>query len=252
MSLTRIAAAQSASLPGDIQANLDRHLRFARAAAAEAVSLLVFPELSLTGYELDLLEGCVLTAEDPRLAPLLDFCERQQLTMVVGALVPPLTGSKPAIGALGLGPNGARSIYRKRFLHAGEDVFASPGNANTCCLELKAERVALAICADTVHAEHPRRAKEAGATVYAAGVLWSRQGYAADAALMQAHAVKHGLAVLAANHAAPTGGFDSAGKSALWRPDGELLCAAPAAGCFLVIAEAREQEWLGSCVAVDI
>ena len=48
----RIAAAQSASVPLDIAANLLRHLDFIDAAAREQVELLVFPELSLSGYEL--------------------------------------------------------------------------------------------------------------------------------------------------------------------------------------------------------
>lgn len=49
-----IAAAQSISRPGDIEANVREHLRFITAAHAARVQMLVFPELSLTGYELPL------------------------------------------------------------------------------------------------------------------------------------------------------------------------------------------------------
>ena len=39
-----IAAAQSASEPGDISRNIDHHLRFGAIAAERGVQLLVFPE----------------------------------------------------------------------------------------------------------------------------------------------------------------------------------------------------------------
>lgn len=47
-----IAVAQTCPVAGDVQANLDEHLRLARLAAEEGAQVVVFPELSLTGYEL--------------------------------------------------------------------------------------------------------------------------------------------------------------------------------------------------------
>lgn len=46
-----IAAAQSISVAGDLPGNIARHLDFMASAAEQGVQLLVFPELSLTGYE---------------------------------------------------------------------------------------------------------------------------------------------------------------------------------------------------------
>ena len=54
----KIAAAQVASVRGDIEANVATHAAAIQAASERHVSVLVFPELSLTGYELDL--GCPL------------------------------------------------------------------------------------------------------------------------------------------------------------------------------------------------
>ena len=45
-----IAAAQTASIAGDIAANVAGHVRFAAAAGELGVKLLVLPELSLTGH----------------------------------------------------------------------------------------------------------------------------------------------------------------------------------------------------------
>ena len=46
-----IAAAQSTSVKADVEQNVQIHIRFIRHAARNNVRLIVFPELSLTGYE---------------------------------------------------------------------------------------------------------------------------------------------------------------------------------------------------------
>ena len=53
MGLT-IGAAQPVPCRGDVAENLTRHVRLIRLASAHGAQALVFPELSLTGYELDL------------------------------------------------------------------------------------------------------------------------------------------------------------------------------------------------------
>ena len=47
-----IAVAQTCLVAGNVQGNLDEHIRLARLAAKEGAQVVVFPELSLTGYEL--------------------------------------------------------------------------------------------------------------------------------------------------------------------------------------------------------
>ena len=44
-----VAAAQISAVLGDVPANIEKHRRVMEAAAAAAVDVLVFPELSLTG-----------------------------------------------------------------------------------------------------------------------------------------------------------------------------------------------------------
>jgi predicted amidohydrolase len=46
----KIAAAQIPSIRGDVAANISAHEDAIRAASAHAVSMVVFPELSLTGW----------------------------------------------------------------------------------------------------------------------------------------------------------------------------------------------------------
>jgi predicted amidohydrolase len=67
----RIAVAQCAPALGAVKRNLDMHEKWiARARAADA-RLVVFPELSLTGYYLkDLAADVACAADDPQLAPI--------------------------------------------------------------------------------------------------------------------------------------------------------------------------------------
>lgn len=67
-----IGVAQTVPVRGDVDANIEQHLRLIRIAAEERARIVVFPELSLTGYELDLAGALAFEQADARLAPLLD------------------------------------------------------------------------------------------------------------------------------------------------------------------------------------
>jgi NAD+ synthase (glutamine-hydrolysing) len=67
----RIAIAQCAPALGAFQRNLAMHLERIESARAKGARLVVFPELSLTGYYLkDLANDLAMPATDPRLAPI--------------------------------------------------------------------------------------------------------------------------------------------------------------------------------------
>lgn len=248
-----IAAAQSVSRPGDVAANVREHVRFISAAHEAGVQMLVFPELSLCGYELPLLQNCLLHPEHQDLAPIRTLVRQTGMAVTVGA---PLTsgGPLPAIGAITFLPDGSSTEYRKQHLHPGEDRYASPGPGDSRIQALCGQTIAQAICADTSHAQHPARAAAAGASLYLAGVLVSEAGYAVDAGAMQRYARQFSMGVLLANHGGPSGSYVSAGRSAFWGPGGELVVAAPAAGACLVMASktagADASQWSGELVAL--
>jgi predicted amidohydrolase len=75
-----LALAQIDTRLGSLQANLEKHLEFAK--QAEEADLLVFPELSLTGYVLqDLVQTVVAkpTSDDPIFKPLLQASRKTDL-----------------------------------------------------------------------------------------------------------------------------------------------------------------------------
>jgi predicted amidohydrolase len=244
-----IAAAQSPSIAGDVEANVGIHLRFIAAARAEGVELLLFPELSLCGYELPMMRDCLLTPDDARLQPIRDTASAAGMTVIVGAPLRDDGDGLPFIASFAFAPDGTTAIYRKQYLHDGEEQYAQPGAIGTHCSTLSGQRYAQAICADTTHHAHAAAAAQAGATLYLAGVLISKGGYAADAAKLQGYAADLGLAVMIANHAAPSGGYDAAGRSAFWAPGGKLLVQADGPGDCLVIAR-NNTGWRGEVVAV--
>ena len=242
-----VAAAQTISIVGDVPANIQRHLTLMRAAAEQGVQLLVFPELSLTGYEPFLAADLAIAPEDGVLAPLRETARELRLTAVVGMPIRVAPEAGVLIGALVLGADGSLAVYTKQHLHSGEELAFVAGQGGAL-LERGRDRIALAVCADFSHASHPRAAVDAGATVYAAGVLISEGGYATDSALLQGYAAEHGLLVLMANHGGPSGGWVCAGRSAIWAADGSLLATAPDAGDAVVIARRDGEHWAGQVV----
>ncbi|MET0264805.1 MAG: carbon-nitrogen hydrolase family protein [Duganella sp.] len=259
----RIAAAQTASVPGDLDANIRTHVRFIDAARAEGVQILVFPELSLSGYELPLLRQCALTADDVRLAPLRAAASAAGMTVIVGAPLIDQGAAQPCIGSITFagqhqaGSDALPGTYRKQYLHAGEEVYAQPGPRGASAHALHGQRYVEAICADISRAAHAQAAADAGASLYLAGALISVQGYATDAGLLQQYASTHGFGVLLANHGAPSGGYSVAGQSAFWAPGGMLVAQVPGVGDYLLVAElaapadgSHAADWRGSVVPV--
>lgn len=250
MTTLTIAAAQTISIAGDLQANINRHRRFIEIAAGQGVQLLVFPELSLTGYERSLAATLAILPNDPVLQPLRDVARELGVTTVVGMPIRLSSDSAVLIGALVLATDGSLAVYSKQHLHPDEELAFAPG-AGGSMLTLGNTTVALAVCADFSHASHARQAADSGADLYAAGVLISENGYAADTALLQGYAVEHSMTVLMANHGGATGGWESAGRSAIWAPGGERIVAAAGVGDALVIARHDATGWTGQVVAVS-
>jgi NAD+ synthase (glutamine-hydrolysing) len=80
-----LALAQINTKLGDVQANLEKHLVYAKEARTQGANLLVFPELSLTGYVLQDLVPRVASRpndDDPVFRPLLRAS--QDIDLVVG------------------------------------------------------------------------------------------------------------------------------------------------------------------------
>ncbi|WP_431881079.1 carbon-nitrogen hydrolase family protein [Micromonospora chalcea] len=212
----RIAVAQPLTRSGDVAGNAARHADAVRAAAARVV---VFPEMSLTGYELD---AAPLDPADPRLAPLRAACAETGTLALAGAPVP-----GPHIGVLAIDAEGVRVAYRKMCLGGAEPQHMRPGR-EPAVLDVDGWRLGLAVCKDTGTPEHAAATVALGADAYLAGVLESADDAAVPDERARRVAAAHGVWVATASFAGSTGGgyARSAGGSGIWSPAGEPVARA--------------------------
>ncbi|MGE5236835.1 MAG: nitrilase-related carbon-nitrogen hydrolase [Acidobacteriota bacterium] len=147
-----VALAQIATCPGQIRHNLERHLAMITRADEAGAALVVFPELSLSGYLLahGVLEHA-LTLDDPRLRPLLDASRR--LSLLIGLPLREVGGG--ISNAMLLVEDGeVRGIHRKLYLPTygmfDEGRYFVPG-AHLRPLASKLGTLGVLICEDAWH-----------------------------------------------------------------------------------------------------
>lgn len=242
MSVWSIAAAQSGSRPGDLAWNISRHLDFIRQAAVHHVDLLIFPELSLTGYELDRVTELAMPMEDTRLEAFAVAATEHSMSIIVG--LPLLTAEGILLSAVAFLPDGTRMAYGKRNLFGEEEKQLFTPGESVPLFGYHQHHVAMAICADISVEEYARDAARRGANLYATGVLVSEKGYHHDCEYLARWSRDYKMAVLMANHALPTGGYQSAGKSVLWDESGRQVVTG-GEGEQLVIARRTGKDWQG-------
>jgi len=81
----RIAFAQIAPYLADVDRNLDKHIEYVDKAIAGKADMVLFPELSLSGYSLkDATPEVVLSQDDDRLKPLLE--KSKKITIICGGV----------------------------------------------------------------------------------------------------------------------------------------------------------------------
>jgi predicted amidohydrolase len=246
-----IAVAQSCPVQGDVRANLEEHARLARVAAAEGAQVVVFPELSLTGYELGLASELAFSEDDPRLSPLLDAASSHSMILIVGA--PARVGARLHLGAFILFPDRTTELYTKHYLGAfsagasrdgivppAEATVFQPGDRNPL-IRFGGNVAAVAVCADVGRPSHAQLAADRGARTYLASMFVVPSDLDDEISKLERYAVEHSMMVAFANFGGPSGGLASAGRSAIWSDTGELLVQLGANGAGVaVVSETRE------------
>jgi predicted amidohydrolase len=212
-----IAVAQPPCLPYDVAVNALTHAATVRSAGARVV---VFPELSLTGYELD---APAITVEDPRLSPIVEACAETGSLALVGAPVPGKAG-RSHIAMLAVEAAGATVAYHKVWLASTESNRFSPGD-KPAALDVDGWRLGLAICKDTGIPQHASDTAALGIDAYIAATLMFPDETALQNERARRLATDHHVWVAVASFAGSTGGgyAQSAGCSGIWTSDGVVL-----------------------------
>ncbi|HSM13913.1 MAG TPA: nitrilase-related carbon-nitrogen hydrolase, partial [Thermoanaerobaculia bacterium] len=161
----RVGLAQIDSRLGDVAGNVERHLEWIARARSQGVELLLFPELSLTGYRLLHLTPQVALepAVSPHVARLAEAAP--EIDVVVGCVERDERGFL-FNSALLLGGGGLRHVHRKLYLPTygifQEGRFFSAGRR----LELAGaggHPFGVLICEDFWHSDPGERLARAGA-----------------------------------------------------------------------------------------
>lgn len=243
-----VAVAQSSSIRGNISENISIHLEYIDAASENNADIIIFPELSLTGYEPAVAIENALTGNENILIPLLNSAGDNNITIIAGC---PIRSnySKPYIGSLIIQPTQKITIYRKRYLHQGEEnnfVHSQDKIIYKC----KGETIGIAICADIDNSNHPNELKKMGITMYSAGVLVTPQGIKDAHNKLSLYAKKYHIVTMMSNHASETGGYQTAGQSAIWDEEGRLIIKAEGIEKSLLIAQNENDLWEGKKITI--
>jgi len=253
-----IGAAQTIPVRGDVDANVEHHVRLVHAAAEEQAQILVFPELSLTGYELDLANDLAFSERDPRMATLVEVASSYRMILIVGA--PVRIGSRLHIGAFIVSPDRTVGLYTKHHLGAfptsaspdgivpaAEKTVFHPGDRNPL-VRFGDNSAAVAVCADTSRPSHAQEAADRGATTYLASMFVIPSDLEKDTASLSSYAARHSMAVVLANYGGPSGGLPSGGGSAIWSEKGELLAQLKGMGSGIAVAIESDAGWRAKTV----
>ena len=234
-----LALAQINTKLGDVEANLEKHLRYADQAKSAGVDLLIFPELSLTGYALQDIASTVAhhpTEKDPIFASL--FEARQDLDLVVG-FVDEDNRHRFYIAGAYLSQGKVLHVHHKvylptyalfdegRFFAWGDSIQAF--DTPTC-------RAGIAICEDFWHASPPYLLWLDGADILIFTSASPGRGLSIEPKLESARWVEHINQAYAslftsftvhANRVGFEDGLHFWGGSTVYDPNGELLVKGP-------------------------
>ena len=165
----RLAVAQTRPVKGDIEANIIHHKRLIALAVEQGAQVLVFPELSITGYEPGLARELATSPDDPdgRFDDFQMISNGSKITLGIGA---PMQGENGIlIGMMLFEPNKLRRVYNKRYLHTDELPYFTAGEEQ---LFLDGG-IALSICYELSVPEHAAYAHDQGAQIYVSSVAKS-------------------------------------------------------------------------------
>ena len=235
----KLAIAQIATKLGDVQANLEKHLELVEQAKKEKADLLVFPELSLTGYVLQDLVASVAhrpVDEDPVFSPLLKAS--QDLDLVIG-FVDEDSRHRFFIATAYLSGGRILHVHHKVYLPTyglfDEGRFFAWGDG-VRAFDTRFGRVGILICEDFWHASPPYLLWLDGADIFLFGSASPGRGLNDKEKLESARWVERVTKAYAsmftsfvahANRVGFEDGLNFWGGSVVFDPNGEEIVHAP-------------------------
>lgn len=215
----KICVAQTRPVKGDVQRNIEAHKKWIDLAISNRVDAIIFPELSVTGYEPQLANSLAIQLDDSRFDAFQRLSDVGQI--IIGVGVPTKAGTGICISMLLFQPHKERQTYSKKYLHSDEEPFFVSGQSTVGLIGNKAN-AALAICYELSVPEHAEDAAKSGAQVYIASVAKSVEGVVKAAQRLSEIANTYSMTVLMSNCIGECDGMECGGKTAVWNKKGAL------------------------------
>ncbi len=213
----KICVAQTKPVTGDIEQNILHHKEFINRATALGADSIIFPELSLTGYEPTLAKALAVDLYDNRLDDFQAMSNAQKITIGVG--IPVRTENGITISMIIFQPHRERLVYSKKYIHADEEELFIPGQ-NFPTLAVANQTLAIAICYELSVEAHAEEAFTNGATVYIASVAKFTNGVDKATQRLSEIAGTKNAWVLMSNAIGAADGGMCAGKTTAWNANG--------------------------------
>lgn len=216
----KICVAQTKPFKGDIQHNIEAHKKLIGLAVSNGAEAIIFPELSLTGYEPELANDLATYPDDNRFDGFQELSNTE--VIIIGVGVPTKSSTGICISMVLFQPYKGRQTYSKKYLHSDEEPFFSSGKNVSCSINNQPD-VALAICYELSVPEHAAAAFINGAKTYIASVAKSATGVAKAVERLSEIATNYSMAVLMSNCIGTCDGIECGGKTSVWNNRGKLI-----------------------------
>ncbi|WP_126992676.1 carbon-nitrogen hydrolase family protein [Thermosipho globiformans] len=215
-----IAAAQFSPKPGNFEYNLKKHIEFIEKAGELGASLILFPELSISGYTYDknILEDSISFFNEVQ-SELLRLSRKYNLAIVGG--VPRKVLSEVRNSVFVIKKKKEILFYDKTHLFRGEKDVFSPGE-RFLVFKFKGVRFGILICYEIGFPEISRILALNGAQVLLAPFAFSKERKNIYEIATRARALENG-AFLVTSSTSGKGLMDFIGNSRIVGPDGNVI-----------------------------
>ena len=215
----KIAVAQLNSEGGKIQKNIEGHIQLIKMAVEAKADLIVFPELSISGYEPAMAKKLATTIEDNRFEIFRQISKNNQI--IIGAGMPLKHNGSIRISMMLFHPDETIRVYSKQFLHADEMPYFMAARSNSDILENP--KIPFSICYELSVPQHAADAHKNRADIYINSSVKSRNGIKAAIDRLSEIARQYSMMVYFANAVGYSEGKANAGNSSVWDRNGNLL-----------------------------
>ena len=237
----RVCLVQFNESNGEVEESLTRHERFIRQAIELRADLLVFPELSLTGYEQELAENLAFQKNDTRLQQIQELSS--ELNMIVCLGLPISSNSGIQICMMICRPEQPPVFYAKSLLHPDEYPYFVAGREDFY-LDFENEIISPAICFESFQESHLHKVSNRNTTMYLSSVAKHKKGVEQAFPFFAEYSKSAQCVSLMCNSVGSNSEFACAGTSSIWNKNGELVAQLDQTNEGLLLFDTQTEETL--------